>query len=95
MTMCLPLSDFVLTSRGDRQHISSNLHLRELFCTCDCARSLSRTQLCTHEMTKEPRIKILCPQNQLLHLFTPCLCVRVSNRLPCVTDFTESFSFMC
>lgn len=62
MTMCLPLSDFVLTSGGDRQHISSNFF---------CARSHQHTQPWTHEMTKEPVNKeILSTKTSSFYLFT-------------------------
>lgn len=62
MTMCLPLSDFVLTSGGDRQHISSNFF---------CARSHQHTQPWTHEMTKQPVNKeILSTKTSSFYLFT-------------------------
>lgn len=70
--MCLPLSDSALTSRGDRRHIPSDQVFLHSWLWARC-----RAQLCTHGTTKEPWIKILCPQKQLLHLLTPCLCVCV------------------
>lgn len=41
------------------------------------SQSCTRTQLGTHEMTKELWIENLCPQNQLFHLFTSTLSASV------------------
>lgn len=90
--MCLPLSDFVLTSGSDRQHISSNsLALAWVFLLLQSS-TYTHTQLCTHKMTKELWIKNFCPQKvafSFVHSWFACLsdCV-------CFSGFTELSSTM-
>ena len=91
MTMCLLLSDSVLTSGGDISR--NNLHV---FCWAyDHGFTHTHIQLCTHEMTEccEWRI-FLCKTSSFVCSFLVCLPIHSSQTVP-VLVILLNYSSLC